>query len=236
MFHMKQKYKEKKLLLTKPIPEQEEALIREYLSLLKQENVIQNLVGRAGVRTIWDDHVCDSLALSLLLPEVCRVVDIGSGGGLPAIPLAILNPKSSFSLVDSVKKKTRFLERVAESLSLENVAIFNGRVEHLSRKASGLGALFDVGVAKAVAEARVLLEYFSPLLKVGGNLFLLKGRDYLREVEQAQVAAGKTGFFLSTIFNYPLGEKERYVLHYSKVSVAAVQLPRPVGRAKKNPL
>lgn len=131
-------------------------------------------------------HYIDSL-LCANAPEVLgasRVIDVGTGGGFPGVPLAIVFPDKEFVLVDSLRKRLRVIEELCEKLGIGNVRVVHGRAEELAR----LGELresFDLCVSRAVANMSTLAEYCLPFVRVGGSLLAYKGPDCEDEVGRA---------------------------------------------------
>ncbi|MBR9805548.1 16S rRNA (guanine(527)-N(7))-methyltransferase RsmG, partial [bacterium] len=110
------------------LPQAEQLL--EFVGLLKRWNSVHNLTAIRDSDDIVRKHILDSLSLQAFLGQG-SVLDVGSGGGFPGIPLAIVRPQQAFTLVDSNQKKTAFLKEVKRKLSLTNVTVINGRVEQL---------------------------------------------------------------------------------------------------------
>jgi 16S rRNA (guanine527-N7)-methyltransferase len=190
-----------------------------------------NLIGKLNFIDLWEEHIIDSVyGKSLLHGEV---VDLGSGGGLPAIPLAIVRPDLQFTLVEANMKKSKFLNQVAAELKLDNLKIIRTRVEEIKEN---FFETFSCGTAKALAGTGVLLEYFSPLIKLTGDCLLFKGPDYQSEVAQANKAAVITGFHLDVVYKYKVNSKERVIVKYIKKENSKIKLPRKVGIAEKYPL
>lgn len=147
--------------------------------LYREWNARINVISRKDMDGLYDHHVLHSLAIARylqlqqrLLPEGAEVLDLGTGGGFPGIPLAILFPVTQFTLCDSVGKKIIVADAVAKSLGLSNVTTVNARVE-------SLGKTFDYVISRAVAT----LEDLYPWVKgrYRGSILLLKGGDGLAE-------------------------------------------------------
>lgn len=155
----------------------------DFSEILCQWNEKMNLVSRNSVQDIWQRHILDSLQLVKYLPANFKtLVDIGSGAGFPAIVLAIAlaekKPEVRLNLVESITKKTLYLNDVAQKLGLKNVRIINSRVENTVFKD------VDIVTARAVAALDVLLSYQH---KIGGKKGLyLKGKSYKDEIENAR--------------------------------------------------
>ncbi|MDI3471846.1 MAG: rRNA (guanine527-N7)-methyltransferase [Thermotogaceae bacterium] len=163
-----------------------------------------------------------------------KILDIGTGAGIPGIPLAIVLDRISFHLLDSKKKKIDFVHQVKQELKLSNVETHCERVEVFALK--NLRS-FDMVVSRAVGEIVVLLEYAAPLLKLGGKLILYKGEKTVEELEKARKAIDLLGFNEPDIFKYELNEqKRRTLLVFSKIFETPEGFPRKPGMATKKPL
>lgn len=169
-------------------PEQKRTLGR-YAELLRSWNRRINLVSRKDEEQLWRNHILHSLAVLIVLPfpREGRVVDIGSGGGLPGIPLAIMLPGVQFVLVDSIGKKIRALGQMAAELEIGNVSIFNGRVEDASMLETH-GRRADCITARAVTRLDALARWSAPLLRSDGDRRLIawKGGDLTEEITDAR--------------------------------------------------
>jgi 16S rRNA (guanine527-N7)-methyltransferase len=161
----------------------------DFLARLLAMNEQCNLTAITDPVEAWTRHGLDALSLVPLLadlPAGARVLDMGSGGGVPGIPLAITRPDLRFTLVDATAKKTAFLVAVAEALRLDNVTVINARAEEL---ASGeLQRSFDVVTARAVAKLAALLPWTAPFAKARGRLLLIKGERADQELADAAKA------------------------------------------------
>ena len=145
------------------------APLRQYAELLLDWNRTVNLTG-AKTLDEAERQIADARALqSVAWQGIGRVVDIGSGGGLPAIPLALMLPAIRFSLVEANTRKCAFLEHVAARLALANVEVLPGRAEELGREPR-LRERFDRAISRAAAPPSVLLELALPFVKPGGDL------------------------------------------------------------------
>lgn len=150
-----------------------------------------NLVSRAARAELRTRHVPESVALARLLPAgEGRLLDLGSGGGLPGMVIALVRPDLEVHLLDSTAKKTRFLEQVADELRVA-VSVHTGRAEQLST--SPLGGTFDVVTARAVASLDTLIGWAMPFLRPGGALYAVKGERWAEELEAASPVLRRTG-------------------------------------------
>ena len=156
-----------------------------YMAEIRRVNSQLNLVSRKDLQRIPTRHFLDSVMPSLkgILPLGDTIIDIGSGGGFPGIPLGILLPDTSFLLVESNQKKCTFLRQVRRVLSLKNVNVCNVRIEKLSE--FDTDRLYDGAVARAVSSISQLAGWCGCVLKPGGKLICYKGPGPEEEIESA---------------------------------------------------
>jgi len=200
-----------------------------------------NVIGTRELRGVILDHVLDSLSCFLFEPlrEARSLVDIGSGGGLPGVPIKIVEPGVRTTLVEATAKKARFLRRVVEGLSLGGVEVENARVEEIARTDAHRG-VYDVATARAVARLSVVAEYCVPFLRVGGHVISMKGRLEDEEIAEGERAAERLGARFSKLIRVPrlpeLEKKERCLVILEKVEETPGEYPRNVGVPAKRPL
>lgn len=151
------------------LPEGGEAKLLAYLALLDKWNRVYNLTAVREPERMVSHHLLDSLAVVPFF-EGGSVLDVGSGGGLPGIPLTIARPEVRVTLIDSVAKKTAFLLQAKAELGLENLSVLTGRVEDF-RPATG----FDVVVSRAFSDLREFVTLTRHLVAPGGRWFAMKG-------------------------------------------------------------
>ncbi|MCI0651085.1 MAG: 16S rRNA (guanine(527)-N(7))-methyltransferase RsmG [Planctomycetes bacterium] len=161
-----------------------------YLAHLLDTTRRFNLTAIRDPEQAWTRHILDSLSLFPLLvtQNAKRVADVGSGGGLPGLPLAILLPRTRFSLIEATGKKARFLAAVAERLALANVAVCEGRAEMLAHDRAVHRESYDAVLARAVGPLATLIELTAPFAKVGGLIVAIKGERAAAEVAAAKRA------------------------------------------------
>src|SRR3712207_3219646 len=163
-----------------------EALL-SYVSLLLEYNQHTNLTAIREEKAVLEKHILDSLLLQEFIPEEAKTaIDIGTGAGFPGMVLAICNPQLQFTLLDSIGKKTKFLDLLKERLQLNNVEVVNARAEDYIQ-ASKRREFYDLGFCRGVSKLAVILEYMIPFLKVGA-IFLpqkMAGTEEEREAENA---------------------------------------------------
>lgn len=165
------------------LPADAVARLGSFLALLLAMNEHVNLTAITEPNEAWSRHVLDALTLAPLLadlPAGARLLDVGSGGGVPGIPLAIARPDLHVTLLDATEKKVVFLRAVSAELGLANVDAVCGRAEDVD-----LGAGFDVVVARAVAKLPTLLGWTAPFAKRGGRLLLIKGERAELELKES---------------------------------------------------
>ena len=161
------------------------AKLGDYLGRLLAMNELMNLTAISDPADAWEKHGLDSLALVPFLAELPpggRLVDVGSGGGVPGIPIAILRPDLAITLVEATQKKAHFLEAVVEALGIDNVEVRAERAEQVIASDAGE---FDVATARAVARLSKLLPFTAPLVEEGGYLLLVKGQRADEELAEA---------------------------------------------------
>jgi 16S rRNA (guanine527-N7)-methyltransferase len=144
--------------------------LMDYLALMAKWNAVYNLTSLRDPMQMVTHHLLDSLAAVPAFAQARNVLDVGAGGGLPGIVLAIARPDMNVSLVDTVHKKTAFLTQVKAELSLSNVTVYTARVEQLE-----VPAKFDVITSRAFADLSDFVNWSGHLLEEGGQFIALKG-------------------------------------------------------------
>lgn len=145
-------------------------LLIDYLALLSKWNAVYNLTAVRNPAQMVTQHLLDSLAAVPAFAGARHVLDVGAGGGLPGIVLAIACPEMQVSMIDTVHKKTAFLTQVKAELGLHNVSIHTARVEQLQTSQK-----FDVITSRAFAELRDFIDWSAHLLEKGGRFIAMKG-------------------------------------------------------------
>jgi 16S rRNA (guanine527-N7)-methyltransferase len=162
--------------------------VQAFHAMLTDEGVLRGLIGPREVSRLWERHLLNSAAVAQYLPATGRVVDVGSGAGLPGVVLGAMLPDAEVVLVEPMERRVDWLLEVVERLSLDNVTVRRGRAEEFH------GALeADAVTARAVAPLDRLARWTLPLLVPGGVLVALKGRQAAAEVEAARHVLRKLG-------------------------------------------
>jgi 16S rRNA (guanine527-N7)-methyltransferase len=183
--------------------------LTSFLTLLGETNQTMNLTSDADPAHLLTTHVRDSLAPLLVGLQAPRaLLDIGTGGGFPAVPLALAWPDTFVTMTESVGKKARFLERLVTSVPLPGACVVHGRAE--DRTTGLLEHTFDMITARGVAHIATVLQYALPLLADRGRLVLCKGERDLAELEDPPfVAVMRRLHCEATVINYTLPGVER---------------------------
>lgn len=144
-----------------------------YAELLRTVAVERGLIGPRESGAVWERHILNSAALAPLVPESQAVCDVGSGAGLPGIPLAMVRPRNRITLLEPLLRRATFLAEAVATLELSHVEVVRGRAEEISRGSSR--RTFDVVTARAVAPLDRLVGFCAGLVSHGGTLLAIKG-------------------------------------------------------------
>ena len=155
-------------------------LINRYVDFLKGTGVAWGLLGPREADRVWERHILNSAALSQLIGPDLAVVDVGSGAGLPGIPLAVLRPDLSMTLLEPLLRRSTFLKRTVTELGMVD------RVEVIRERAEEHRWTYDVVVARALAPLDRLVAWCNPLRAAGGAILALKGSSAGEEVAAAK--------------------------------------------------
>lgn len=161
---------------------------RQYLAVAYHESLatdatIRGFIGPREKPRLWDRHIYNCAVIGEAIPEGARVIDIGSGAGLPGIPLAIARPDLQVTLLEPLLKRSNYLAEITEKLGLDNVTVIRDRAENL-----GKDAKFDVVTSRAVAPLAKLARWSLPLCKPGGMMLAMKGASASEEIERDKSA------------------------------------------------
>ena len=210
-----------------------------YNEMLLDWNTRMNLTALTAPEDVAVKHIIDSLTAydAALFDGARTLIDVGTGAGLPGIPLAVYAPHLTVTLLDSLNKRVRFLTEVTAAMGLQNVRCIHARAEEAARTAEHRAA-YDIVVSRAVARLTVLLEYTLPFVRVGGTLLALKGRAYAEEQKEARRAAEVLGGGRITArpVHLPGLDDVRAILTVTKERQTPAAYPRGGGAPPRRPL
>ncbi len=178
------------------------SLINRYVDILASDGVDRGLIGPRELNRLWERHIMNSAALAQLIHSGSSVVDVGSGAGLPGIPLAVLRPDLMITLLEPMLRRCTFLTQTVDALGLK------ARVRVVRSRAEDHHQRYGVVVARAVAQLEKLLTWTNPLRTPGGTILALKGQTAAEEVEAAHdlIAEFKLGAEVLSIRAHPEAE------------------------------
>ncbi|NQT04479.1 MAG: 16S rRNA (guanine(527)-N(7))-methyltransferase RsmG [Dehalococcoidia bacterium] len=200
-----------------------------------------NLTAITDYEEVQVKHFLDSLtvvqAFKLPLSKGMKLIDVGTGAGIPGIPLKILLPEIELVLLDATKKKAGFLEHIIQQLNLKDVEIVVGRAEEVAHK-SEYRQQFDLVLSRAVAGLSALVELTLPFCAIGGRFIAQKKGSIETEVQSAQQAISLLGGELTDVKSIDLPEfgDRRWLVVIDKVGETPAQYPRRPGIPAKRPL
>ena len=172
--------------------------VNRFHDLLVSEGELRGLVGPRELPRLWERHLLNSAAIVPFLPTSGRIIDLGSGAGLPGIVVAAMLPNAEVVLLEPMERRTDWLSEVAETLGLANATVRRGRAQDLH------GALVgDAVTVRAVAALDKLYRWALPLLRAGGTLVALKGGRAEEEVDAARHVGRKLGAGRAEILDAP---------------------------------
>jgi 16S rRNA (guanine527-N7)-methyltransferase len=166
--------------------------------LLVSQGELRGLIGPRELARLWDRHLLNSAAVVPFLPIEGRIIDLGSGAGLPGIVVAAMLPNTEVVLLEPMERRTDWLSEVAETLHLDNVVVRRGRAQDEHGKLHG-----DAVTVRAVASLDKLYRMAMPLLVRGGTLVALKGGKAEDEIEAAKHVGRKLGAGVATVVDAP---------------------------------
>ncbi|HRY28835.1 MAG TPA: 16S rRNA (guanine(527)-N(7))-methyltransferase RsmG [Elusimicrobiota bacterium] len=216
-------------------------LMSHFLKELKVWNRRVNLVSFHCDEELLLGHLLDSLAALqdpwLKNQPSLRFVDVGTGGGFPGLPLVLARPEWRGLLLESVRKKTAFLETLVERLPLPTVAVLAERAEDAGRREEHREE-YDAAFCRAVGPFSTVLELTLPLVRVGGAALLHRGHEAPQETSAAGEALARLGGRLGghTVYRLPHLTQPRYIVRIEKTSATPEEYPRRNGRPAKRPL
>lgn len=200
---------------------------RRFVAHLATTGVGRGLLGPREVPRLWERHVLNCAVVEQLIPPDRRVVDVGSGAGLPGIAVAILRPDLRMTLLEPLLRRVEWLQEVIDDLGLAQVSVTRGRAEEYVGTISA-----DVVVVRAVAPLAVLAGWCLPLLRPGGELLAVKGRRAAEELGKSEEALRRAGGVRWDLLRVGEGLLEEPT---TVVRVVTGKAPRPGRRGRQRP-
>lgn len=179
----------------------------EYIDAFLVENAKVNLISKNDEKFLWEKHIFDSLAIENFFEKYGlrkSLLDIGTGGGFPSVPIAIAYPEIEVYALDSIRKKLNAIDNIKSVLDLKNLHTICERAEKLTDK-------YELVTSRAVASMKVLAQYVSSLLKSGGYFVAYKSLKAEDEIQEASPVLRKCGLIVEDIIEYKLPLEENYV-------------------------
>ena len=211
--------------------------LSRFCEYLLDQNKLFNLTAIKTPESAAILHFADSLSLSAYLPEGSKVLDIGSGAGFPAIPLAIARPDLKITALDSTQKRINFIQNVANMLGLTNLTTICASAEDVT--GSKFKESFDIVTARAVAAYPMLFELSIPAVKVGGKFIAMKSRDVSRETIGIERVLKQMTVSKPIFDDISLSGDEKFkrsIVTVTKLGKTPDKYPRPFTQIKKKPL
>jgi 16S rRNA (guanine527-N7)-methyltransferase len=213
--------------------------IFKYYEMLLDWNKVMNLTAITDEEEFSTKHIYDSLLIyhAFDMNKIQSVIDIGTGAGLPGIPLKIIFPHIQITLLDSLNKRIHFLQEVIEELELDQTEAIHGRAEDFGRDMEYRES-FDLCVSRAVSQLSILSEYCIPFVKVEGKFIAYKSVDTDEEIESSKGAINLLGGEIESIQEFDLiqaSTRRRFVL-INKITETDAKYPRKAGKPQKSPL
>ena len=206
--------------------------LEKYYELLIETNKYVNLTRIIEKEEVYLKHFYDSLTLVKVidLNKDLSIIDVGTGAGFPGLVLKIAFPQLKVTLLDSLKKRIDFLNKVIEELKLENIKTIHSRIEDHKKE-------YDIVTSRAVAKTNIITELSINLVKTNGYIILLKG-NVEEELKESQNALKELNLQVEKIerFNLPKEESTRTIIKMKKTSKVKGKYPRNFTQIKKNPL
>lgn len=211
----------------------------QYKNLLQEWNKVMDITTVIEDEEVDIRHFLDSLSVidTGLFNGEKSLIDIGTGGGFPGIPLKIYNPKLKLTLLDSLQKRIRFLDTVIREMNLNEIKAIHGRAEELGRN-NDFREKYDLATSRAVARLNTLVEYTLPFIKVGGHFIAMKGPDCEEEINEAKGAINTLGCRIKDVKEVKVygSEFKNTIIVIEKMRNTPKKYPRGGGAPRKKPL
>jgi len=203
----------------------------QYYELLIEWNKVINLTAITDFEEVFLKHFYDSLCLVKGVElNNQKILDVGSGAGFPSIPLKIVYGDIEVTIIDALKKRINFLEKLINTLDIE-VRLIHGRAEEHMFKNH-----YDIVTARAVSKLQILTELCLPFVKVGGKFIAYKGPNYKEELKNSSNAIKLLGGKMLRTYEYNITNQDRTLIVIKKITSTDKKFPRIYGKIKSNPL
>lgn len=219
-----------------------------FLALLLEANRTANLTAIKDPAQAWVKHIFDALTLVPLIASIepaegakgVRIIDVGSGGGVPALPLAIVLPDVRFTLLEATGKKVEFLSSAAAALGLKNVEVLQGRAETVAHyrgskndgRINSRREVYDIAIARAVGHLAVVAELLAGFVRPDGFVLAVKGAKADQELDESAKAMGLLGLRHAETVQTPTGR----IVVLEKTSRTPRDFPRKDGEPARKPI
>lgn len=217
------------------IEEKQAEQFAKFYQFLISENQKFNLTAITEKNDVAIKHFIDSVLPLNEIPKGAKVIDVGTGGGFPGVPLKIMRGDLDIVLLDSLQKRVKFLEEVKSLLNFNKTTCVHSRAEDYAKENR---EKFDIAISRAVASMPTLVEYLLPFVKVGGLVIMYKGLQADEELASAQSAIKTLGGKVEKVINFNLKEadSERNIVVLRKVAHTNPKYPRGKNQPKTNPI
>lgn len=231
--HIKKRFKENQIEITDNQAEQ----FVKYYELLVETNKVMNLTAITEFEEVVSKHFLDSVMVTKYydFSDVQNFIDVGTGAGFPGIPIKILYPQISITLLDSLGKRLTFLKKIVDNLNLEKITLVHGRAEDLGRD-SGHREVYDLCLSRAVANLSVLSEYCTPFIKKKGCFVSYKSGEVDEELKMAESAINELSCKIKRIEKFFLNDAGRSLIFIEKITKISNKYPRKAGIPARKPL
>lgn len=217
--------------------------LQKYVEMVKKAQETLNLVSKQDIERFEEKHILDSLYFSLVDLEKYSIsrdfslIDLGSGGGCPGVPVACLYPEARITMLESISKKASFLNTVTDAFPAGRLSVINERIEIAAHQDS-YRETFDIVTARALSNINTLLEYAIPFLRVGGIFVAYKTTKELQNIDELSPVTALLGAVTVETIPYKAENKEieRRLAIFKKIAETPKNYPRKVGKPLKHPL
>lgn len=211
----------------------------QYKDLMKEWNEKVNLTAITDDKEIIIKHFVDSIKAFEFknLNSTVKIIDVGTGAGLPGIPIKIMNDNAEVVLLDSLQKRIKFLNEVITTLNLQGIKTVHGRAEDFGADLN-YREKFDISISRAVANMAVLAEFCLPFVKKNGYFVALKGPAVQEELDEAKRAINILGGKIEKVIkvNFENSDLDHNLVIIKKIKNTPKQYPRRAGTVSKKPI